>query len=80
MLACDLAVRMAYSQAGGEATSGLAIDWSKCYDHLLLYLLSLIVDHLGIPAAIAKPILTAYAQPRPVLPRSSPAACIHSPP
>jgi hypothetical protein len=66
-LAFDLAIRIAIAQAGGAAVSGLALDWSKCYDHLLLGLLHKLSAKLGIPAAIAKPMLAAYAQPRAVL-------------
>ena len=47
--------------------SGLALDWSKCYGHLLLSLLHKLAARLGIPPAIAKPMLSAYAQPRAVL-------------
>ena len=35
-LAFDLALRIAVAQSGDAAVSGLALDWSKCYDHLLL--------------------------------------------
>jgi hypothetical protein len=66
-LAFDLALRIAVAQAGGVAVSGLALDWSKCYDHLLLALLHHISTRLAIPDAIAKPMLAAYAQPRAVL-------------
>jgi len=66
-LAFDLAIRIAIAQAGGASVSGLALDWSKCYDHLLLGLLHKLATRLGIPPAIAKPMLSAYAQPRAVL-------------
>ena len=66
-LAFDLATRIAIAQAGDASVSGFSLDWSKCYDHLLLDLLHQIVARLGIPSAIAKPMLSAYAQPRAVL-------------
>ena len=66
-LAYDLAVRMALSQSGGEATSGLALDWAKCYDNLVLGLLRQVGDRVNIPKAISGPMLAAYAQPRAVL-------------
>ncbi len=66
-LAFDLALRIAVAQAGDASASGLALDWSKCNDHLLLDLLHHIAAHVGIPGAIAKPMLAAYAQPRAVL-------------
>ena len=62
-LAYDLALRLAVSQSGGEDTSGLALDWSKCYDHLLLDLFRQFGERIHMPAAIAGPMLAAYAQP-----------------
>ena len=66
-LAYDLALRLAASIAGHPPTSGLALDWSKCYDHLLLDLLRLVGARVGIPPALLTPMLQAYAQPRAVL-------------
>jgi hypothetical protein len=66
-LAYDLALRMAASIAGHAPTSGLALDWSKCYDHLVLDLLRLVGGRVGIPDAILTPMLQAYSQPRAVL-------------
>jgi hypothetical protein len=66
-LAYDLALRMAASIAGHAPTSGLALDWSKCYDHLVLDLLRLVGVRVGIPATLLTPMLQAYAQPRAVL-------------
>ena len=66
-LAYDLVLRLAASIAGHPPTSGLALDWSKCYDHLVLDLLRLVGTRVGIPAALLAPTLQAYAQPRAVL-------------
>ena len=66
-LAFDLALRMAVGQGDQVAVSGLALDWSKCYDHLLIQVLHKVAAKLGIPDALAKPMLAAYEQPRAVL-------------
>ncbi len=46
----DLALRLAVSQSGGADTSGLALDWSKCYDHLVIDLLRQFGERIGMPA------------------------------
>jgi hypothetical protein len=66
-LAYDLALRMAASIAGYPPTSGLALDWSKCYDHLILDLLETVGRRVQIPPALLGPMLAAYRQPRAVL-------------
>jgi hypothetical protein len=66
-LAYDLAIRMAASIAGFHPTSGLALDWSKCYDHLILDLLDTVGQRVKIPPALLRPMLAAYRQPRAVL-------------
>jgi hypothetical protein len=58
---------MAASIAGFNHTSGLALDWSKCYDHLILELIRIVGHKVGIPDATLIPMLKAYAQPRAVL-------------
>ena len=47
--------------------AGLAVDWSKCYDNLLLDILTLVAERAGIPPALSKPMIAAYRQPRAVL-------------
>jgi hypothetical protein len=66
-LAYDTACRIALHRTGGTQTHGLALDWSKCYDHLVLRLLQDVATAAGIPPAIAKPMLSAYQQPRAVI-------------
>ena len=56
-LAYDLALRMAASTAGFHPTSGLALDWSKCYDHLILDLLDTVGQRVKIPPALLRPML-----------------------
>jgi hypothetical protein len=58
---------MAASIAGFHPTSGLALDWSKCYDHLILDLLDTVGKDVKIPSALLGPMLAAYRQPRAVL-------------
>lgn len=58
---------MAASTAPFPPTSGLALDWSKCYDHLILDLLETVGNRVGIPPALLRPMLAAYRQPRSVL-------------
>jgi hypothetical protein len=58
---------MAASIAGFRPTSGLALDWSKCYDHLLLDLLDRVGQRVKIPPALLRPMLAAYRQPRAIL-------------
>ena len=66
-LAYDLALRMASCIAGFRPTSGLALDWSKCYDHLILDLLDTVGQRVEIPPALLRPMMAAYRQPRAVL-------------
>jgi hypothetical protein len=66
-LAYELAVRMGVAQAGGTPVAGLAVDWSKCYDNLLLGILTQVAERARIPPALAKPMIAAYRQPRAVL-------------
>ena len=66
-LAYDLALRMAASIAGFRPTSGLALDWSKCYDHLILDLLDVVGQRVKIPPGLLRPMMAAYRQPRAVL-------------
>ena len=62
-LAYDLALRMTAARTTGAALSGLALDWSKCYDHVHIGILAAIGARAGIPAAITGPMLSAYRQP-----------------
>jgi hypothetical protein len=66
-LAYDTACRIALHRTGGTQTHGLALDWSKCCDHLVLRLLHDVATAAGIPPGLAKPMLSAYQQPRAVI-------------
>ena len=66
-LAYDLALRMTAARTTGTALSGLALDWSKCYDHVHVGIHASIGERAGIPAAITGPMLSAYRQPRRIL-------------
>ncbi len=53
-LAYGLAVRMGVAKAGGVPIAGLALDWSKCYDNLLLDLRNKVASRAGIQEALAR--------------------------
>ena len=44
--------------------SGLAFDWSKCYDRLPLAVLETLARAANLPQALWRPMLAAYALPR----------------
>ena len=54
----------------GVPVSGIALDWSKCYDHVVIDLLEDIARAAQVPAEITKPMLAAYRQPRRALLKS----------
>lgn len=41
--------------------AGIAVDWSKCYEHIPLSVLNEIADRAGLPAAVTRPMPAAYA-------------------
>ena len=48
----------------GEHITGLALDWSKCYDRLPLGILTQVAAAAGVPEAISRPMFHAYGLPR----------------
>jgi hypothetical protein len=65
-LATDLAWRMLLSRAG-VIISGIAVDWSKCYDHVSCALLRKLARLCRMPASLYEPMLAAYAMQRHIL-------------
>ena len=60
----DLALLLEEARAAGLPVSGLAVDWSKCYDRLPLAALADVAEAAGVPHEIAAPMLAAYGWPR----------------
>lgn len=65
--ACELAWSLAWGRYTGAAVSGLAIDWSKCYDHVSLELLPQVANAAGVPAWLWKPVHAMYTAPRAIV-------------
>ena len=65
--AYELSLRLALARLAGVTVSGLAIDWSKCYDRLPLQVLKDLSLHLGLPAGLWMPMLDMYSRPRAIL-------------
>ena len=65
--AYELSLRLALARLSGVTVSGLAIDWSKCYDSLPLRVLQDLSNHLGLPDRLWRPMLDMYSRPRVVL-------------
>lgn len=54
--------------AGDAVVAGVALDWSNCYDHFRLAMLVEVATRVGLPLAIAGPIIaaspsTAFSRP-----------------
>ena len=65
--AYELSMRLALARLSGVKISGLAIDWSKCYDRLPLHVLQELCEHMQIPPGLWKPMLDMYSRPRAIL-------------
>ena len=65
--AYELSLRLALARLSGVTVSGLAIDWSKCYDRLPLSVLQDLSIHLGLPERLWRPMVNMYSRPRAVL-------------
>lgn len=65
--AYELALRMAWARTTGEALSGVAIDWTKCYDKVALDVLPRVAEAARLPAAIWRPMYSMYTATRSVL-------------
>ena len=46
-----LAIELAVAPSAGETVAGLAVDWSKCYDHVPLHVLQEIAERAGTTRA-----------------------------
>lgn len=55
---------IAVDPAGGDAVSGVAVQWSTCNGHVPLSLLRESAERAGLPMEIAGPMCAAYAFPR----------------
>lgn len=62
--AFDLGLELDAAQAAGVAIAGLALDWSKCYDRMLLALLQQLAWRARLPLTVWRPMVDAYASPR----------------
>ena len=62
-----MALTVALARHDGVDLSGLATDWSKCYDHVWLELIPAVAARAGIPAAFWRPVYDMYCAPRAVL-------------
>ena len=60
----ELGVRLASARLSGDIVSGLALDWSECYDRLPLAVLETLAQAAKLPPALWRPMLAAYALPR----------------
>ena len=60
----ELAFLISRARVSKKALSGLAVDWSKCYDRLPLSVLAEVMMAAGVPSAISAPMLAAYCFPR----------------
>ena len=63
-LAWELALELEGAEALEEDMGGLALDWSKAYDHVDLESLPLLLDRAGVPPWLSRPALSAYRAPR----------------
>lgn len=57
---------IAIDMAGGSTVAGVAVDCSKFRDHVPLTLLRNIAERAGLPEAVWRPMVAAYAFPRQV--------------
>ena len=64
--ATDLAWRLLLSRSGA-VLSGVALDWSKCYDYVSSTLLERLARLCRLPAGLFKPMMAAYNMQRHVL-------------
>ena len=64
--ATDLAWRLLLARSGA-VLSGVALDWSKCYDHVSSALLERLARLCRLPASLFMPMLAAYNMQRHVL-------------
>lgn len=65
--AYELALQLAWGRREGTPVSGVAIDWSKCYDNISLDLIPVVSKAAGLPQRVWRPVLDMYRAPRSVL-------------
>lgn len=65
--AYETAMQLAWSRRTGETMSGVAIDWTKCYDMVALSLIPRVAQAAGVPPAVWRPVHDMYGAPRSIL-------------
>ena len=65
--AWDLAAAAVIARSAGQELAGLAIDWSKAYDHVGLAFLGRVLERARVPIQVSRPVLAAYAFKRRVV-------------
>ena len=58
-----LALELEEAQAFGQALVGVAVDRSKCYDHLGFGYVRAMLQAAGVPSWVANPLLAMYEAP-----------------
>ena len=59
-----LALELEEAAAFDQALAGVAVDWSKCYDHLGFSYIQATLRAAGVPQWLAGPMLNMYSAPR----------------
>ena len=59
-----LALELEEASSMEEALAGVAVDWSKCYDHLGFGYVRATLQAAGVPAWVLEPLLNMYTAPR----------------
>ena len=59
-----LALELEEAAAFEEALAGVAVDWSKFYDHLGFEHVSAALEAAGVPLWVRAPLLNMYTAPR----------------
>ena len=59
-----LALELEEAAALDQALAGVAVDWSKCYDHLGFDYVQATLRAVGVPEWIVGPLIDMYTAPR----------------
>ena len=59
-----LGLELEEARAFEDSLAGVAVDWSKCYDHLALHYVEDNLMAAGVPAWFSGPLLSMYRAPR----------------
>ena len=59
-----LGLELEEARAFEDSLAGVAVDWSKCYDHLGLQYAQDTLQAAGVPAWVSGPLLSMYRAPR----------------